>query len=386
MTMPGTSLRHRGGLLVTGLLAAASLGGSALAQSPSAAVAPASPVASSLAPSAASLAPAGSTVRLLTHGAFALSQSVLDSFQRQTGASIQVIASADAGSAVNQAILTKSNPIADVLYGVDDTFLSRALDAGIFEPYQPAAITDVPDALKLDPQGRVTPIDYGDVCINIDLGALATAGLQPPTTIEQLTQPAWKDKLVVEDPGVSSPGLAFVLATIARFGETGTYTWRDYWAALRANGVQVAATWDDAYYNDFSGGSGAGDRPLVVSYASSPVAEVYYADPKPSVPPTQAPTSALLDGCYRQVEFAGVLAGTPQPALSRALVDFLLSQPVQEDIPLNMFVFPANTMAALPDVFRTFAELPPHPFTMDPSTIAANRDRWIEEWTQTVLR
>ncbi len=356
-------------LVITGLLSGGLIAGGAAAQSP--AVSP-----------AASLAPAGTSVRLLTHGAFALSQPVLDSFAAQTGASIEVIASTDAGAAVNEAILTKSNPVADVLYGVDDTFLSRALDAGIFDAYQPATIADVPDALKLDPLGRVTPIDYGDVCINIDLEALAARGVAPPTTIDELTQPAWKGTLVVEDPGVSSPGLAFLLATIAKYGETGDHTWRDYWAGLRANDVQVASSWDDAYYGSFSGGAGEGDRPLVVSYASSPVAEVYYADPQP----TAAPTSSLLDGCYRQVEFAGVLTGTAQPALARALVDFLLSQPVQEDIPLNMFVFPALRSAVLPDVFRSFAQVPADPVTMDPATIAANRDRWIEEWTQTVLR
>lgn len=355
--------------IVAALLVAALFAGGAAAQSP-----PVSP--------GTSLAPAGSTIRLLTHGAFKLSQPVLDSFAAQTGARIQVIASTDAGSAVNEAILTRSNPVADVLYGVDDTFLSRALDAGIFDAYQPAAIGDVPDALKLDPEGRVTPIDYGDVCVNIDLGALAARDVAPPTTIDELTQPAWKGTLVVEDPGISSPGLAFLLATIARYGETGDHTWRDYWAALRANDVQVASSWDDAYYGSFSGGAGGGDRPLVVSYASSPVAEVYYADPQP----TAAPTASLLDGCYRQVEFAGVLTGTAQPALARALVDFLLSQPVQEDIPLNMFVFPALGSAVLPDVFRSFAQVPAHPVTMDPATIAANRDRWIEEWTQTVLR
>ena len=157
---------------------------------------------------------------------------------------------------------------------------------------------------------------------------------------------------------------------------------RDYWTDLRANDVKVASSWDSAYYGDFSGGSGDGDRPLVVSYASSPVAEVYYDESHPQ----DATTAALLDGCYRQVEFAGVLAGTPEPVLARQLVDFLLSQPVQEDIPLNMFVFPSNTTAALPDIFRAFAEVPANPVTMDPATVAANRDRWIEEWTQTVLR
>jgi thiamine transport system substrate-binding protein len=357
-----------------GLVTAIAFASVVLAQSPSAGP--------SGAPPAGSVAPAGGTVRLLTHDAFALSQSVLDSFQAQTGAAIEAIPSQDAGSAVNQAILTKDDPIADVLYGVDDTFLSRALDAGIFDAYQPAAASTIPDAFQLDPQRRVTPIDYGDVCVNADLGAFAQLGLQPPATLEDLALPAYKDMLVTEDPGVSSTGLAFVLATIERFGETGDHTWLDYWSELRANGVQVASSWDDAYYGAFSGGEGQGDKPLVVSYASSPVAEVWFASPQPSA----APTSSLVDGCYRQVEFAGVLKGTPRPELARALVDFLLSPAVQQDIPLNMFVYPVLPQVELPLVFREFTAAPVDPVTMDPATIAANRDRWIEEWTQAVLR
>ncbi len=360
--------------LAAAMLASLAIAAGTVAQSPSATTPDVS-----AAPSA--VAPTGEVVRLLTHGSFALSDDVLASFTDQTGATIQVLDANDAGSAVNQAILTMSDPIADVLYGVDDTFLSRALEAGIFEPYQPAAIEDVPEELRLDPEGRVTPIDFGDVCVNIDLASLRERGIDRPQKLEQLTDPTWKDALVVEDPGISSPGLAFMLVTIDRFGETGT-TWLDYWADLRANGVQVASSWDDAYYGAFSGGSGEGDRPLVVSYASSPVAEVVFADPQPA----EAPTVALLDGCYRQIEFAGVLAGTPRPELARALVDFLLSVPVQEDIPLNMFVFPALSTAVLPETFRTFAELPAAPSRIDPAIIAANRDRWIEEWTQVVLR
>ncbi|MBX3030335.1 MAG: thiamine ABC transporter substrate-binding protein [Chloroflexi bacterium] len=330
----------------------------------------------------APVAPTGEVVRLLTHGSFALSDDVLASFTTLTGATIQVLEATDAGSAVNQAILTKSNPVADVLYGVDDTFLSRALDAGIFEAYQPAAAAAIPAELQLDPTGQVTPIDYGDVCINIDLQAFAALGIDPPATLEDLTDPAYRDMLVVEDPGLSSPGLAFLLATIERFGESGDRTWLDFWADLRANGVQVESGWEAAYYGGFSGGAGEGDRPLVVSYASSPVAEVFYAEPQP----TEAPTASMTDGCYRQVEFAGVLAGTQQPELARALVDFLLSEPVQEDIPLNMFVYPALPTAQLPEVFQTHTAVPAAPVTMDPARIAAGRDAWIEAWTQTVLR
>ena len=228
----------------------------------------------------------------------------------------------------------------------------------------------------------MTPIDYGDVCVNVDLGWFEGQGVTPPTTLEDLTQPQYRALLVVEDPGVSSPGLAFVLASIHRFGETDDYTWLDYWRELRANGVQVASSWGDAYNGSFSGGAGQGDRPLVVSYASSPVAEVYFADPQPSA----APTSSFVDGCYRQVEFAGVLAGTSQPGLARELVDFLLSPTVQQGIPLDMFVYPVLPQVELPLVFREHTAAPIDPVTLDPAVVAANRDRWIEEWTQTVLR
>lgn len=335
-----------------------------------------------LAQSPSAVAPTGEQVRLLTHGSFALSDAAFDAFASRTGATIEPIPAQDAGSAVNQAILTRDDPIADVLYGVDGTFLSRALEADVFEAYQPTAASAIPDAFQLDPERRVTPIDYGDVCVNVDVAWFAAQGVTPPASLEDLALPEYRDLLVVEDPGISSPGLAFVLATIDRFGETGDHTWLDYWAELRANGVQVASSWDDAYYGSFTGGSGEGDRPLVVSYASSPVAEVYYADPQPSA----APTSSFVDGCYRQVEFAGVLAGTPRPDLARALVDFLLDPTVQQELPLDMFVYPVMPATELPLVFREHTAAPVDPVTLDPATIAANRDRWIEEWTQAVLR
>ena len=280
---------------------------------------------------------------------------------------------------VNQAILTKDNPLADALFGVDNTFLSRALNADIFEPYHAIGVDTVPAALRLDARERVTPIDYGDVCINFDKTAY-DASNPPPQTLADLTKPAYRSQLVVEDPGTSSPGLAFMLATIARFGETSSYTWLDYWRDLRANDVSVVAGWEEAYESTFSGGSGTGDRPLVVSYATSPVAEVYYAA---SPQPSESPTGVLADGCFRQVEFAGVLAGGKQPELAKALIDFMLSVDFQADIPLQDFVFPAVPIITLPDVFSRFAVQVPQPLTLPPDTIAAKRDQWLNDWGST---
>ncbi len=334
----------------------------------------------SASPAGASPSSRPASLVLMTHDAFAISQPILDTFEQQHDATLQVLKNGDAGSMVNQAILTRDAPLADVLYGVDNTFLSRALDAGIFEPYVSPALANVPTALDLDPQHRVTPIDYGDVCLVYDNSAYA-AGHPPPASLEDLTQPAFHGQLVVENPATSSPGLAFLLATIVRFGESGSYTWQDYWHDLRANDVTVTDDWNTAYYDTFSGGSGGGDRPIVISYATDPAAEVYFASPQPST----APVSVITDGCFRQVEFAGVLAGTHQADLAHAFIDYMLSPAFQADIPLNMFVFPANSNAQTPAIFGEFAAQVSQPIEMDPAQIAANRDRWIQEWTDVVI-
>lgn len=323
---------------------------------------------------------APTSVRLLAHDSFVISDEARAAFAAATGLSLEVLVAGDAGSMVNQAVLTAGNPVADVIYGIDTTFLSRALEAGLFVPYESPAAAGVLPGLAADPAHRVTPVDYGDVCLNYDKAAFTAT--PPPQSLADLTDPAYRGMLVVEDPGTSSPGLAFLLATIATFGEEGDYTWQDYWAALRANDVEVAAGWEQAYFGAFSGGSGEGDRPIVVSYASSPPAEVIGADP----PVSEAPTAVVVEGCFRQVEFAGILRGTPREDAARALIDFLLSESFQEEIPLTMFVYPALASADLPDEFTAHAAVPAAPLTMDPAAIEANRERWVEQWASIVLR
>ncbi|MHB9149313.1 MAG: thiamine ABC transporter substrate-binding protein [Thermoleophilia bacterium] len=313
----------------------------------------------------------------MTHDSFAVSDDVLAAFTQETGLTVRVLNSGDAGAMLNQAILTKDNPLADVLYGVDNTFLSRALEAGLFESYAPAALDSVPDEFELDSEHRVTPIDFGDVCLNYDKKYFADKGLAVPSSLADLTRPEYRGLLVVEDPATSSPGLAFLLATIATFGEEGDYSWKDYWGDLVANDLQIASGWEEAYYSDFSGGAGEGERPLVVSYASSPPAEVIFSEQ----PVDEAPTGVITDGAFRQIEFAGILAGTKAPRGARLLIDFLLSPRFQEDMPLNMFVFPVNTDATLPPEFVEYTEVPVAPLSLAPEAIEAGRERWIEEWT-----
>ncbi len=320
-------------------------------------------------------------LRVLTHDSFAASEEVIRAFEQENNVKLTFLPSGDTGSALNQAILTKNAPLADVFYGVDNTFLSRALKEEIFEPYNSPLLAQIEDAFKLDPQNRALPVDYGDVCINYDKAYFAEKNLPLPQSLADLTKPEYKGLLVVENPATSSPGLAFLMATIAAFGEDG---YLDFWRQLKANGVVVVNDWETAYYTNFSASSGRGPQPMVVSYGSSPPAEVIFAEQ----PLEEAPTASLVgeNMCFRQIEFVGILKGTQQRALAEKFVDFMLDVRFQEDLPLQMFVFPVNRNAQLPEEFVRYAQIPAKPATLDPALIAEKREAWIEAWTQVVLR
>lgn len=320
------------------------------------------------------------TITLMTHDSFNVSQEVIGIFEKQHGVKVRFLKAGDAGVALVQAILSKENPLADVFFGVDNTFLSRALEADIFESYQSPLLQTIPQQLKLDDQNRLLPVDYGDVCLNYDKIWFQKNDIAVPNDIGDLIKPEYKGLTVVQNPATSSPGMAFMLATIGKFGEEG---YLDFWAKLRENEVIVANGWEDAYYGHFTSAS-KGDRPIVVSYASSPPAVVYYAEK----PLTEAPTAAVVtaNNAFRQIEFVGILKGTKKSQLARKLVDFMLDTTFQEDIPLQMFVFPANPKATLPEVFKKYAVVAEKPATVDPEDIEAKRDKWIEAWTNTVIR
>lgn len=319
------------------------------------------------------------TLTVMTHDSFSISEEVVARFESENNAKLTFLKSGDTGAALNKAILSKDAPLADVFFGVDNTFLSRAVDAGIFEPYQSPLLAQVPAEFQLDPENRLVPVDFGDVCINYDKAWFAEKKLPVPASLDELTRPEYQALLVVENPATSSPGLAFLLATIAKYGDPG---YLDYWKALKDNGVVVVDGWETAYYTNFSASSGQGPQPMVVSYASSPAAEFIFA----TQPLTDAPTASILDGCYRQVEFAGILTGTARRALAEKFIDYMLDLPFQQDVPMQMFVYPVNSNAQLPAEFTQYAQTADNPASLSPAEIAANREKWIEAWTATVLR
>jgi thiamine transport system substrate-binding protein len=319
------------------------------------------------------------TVRLLTHDAFAASPGVLADFTKQTGYQVKLVKHGDAGAMVNQAVLTKGDPLGDVMFGVDNTFLTRALDANLFDPYAVQGVSFV-RGTPVDADHRVTPVDQGDVCVDYDMSWFGRNGRpQRPAGLADLIDPRYKGLTVVENPATSSPGLAFLLATISEYGENG---WQDYWRKLRANGVRVVNDWTAAYETDFTAGGGPGDRPIVVSYASSPPADVVFSSPHRDTPRV----GVVESSCFRQYEFAGVLHGARNADGARAFVDFLVSRRFQEDMPLQMYVNPVITGATLPPVYTRWGVTPPHPYTMDPQAIGNGRAAWIKGWTNIVVR
>jgi thiamine transport system substrate-binding protein len=316
------------------------------------------------------------TLTVMTHDSFSISEDVVTAFETANNVDVVFLQSGDAGTMLNKAILSKNAPLADVMFGVDNTFLSRALEADIFDSYQSPALSDVPAEFVLDTSLRALPVDYGDVCINYDKKYFEENNLAVPQSFEDLAKPEYKGLLVVESPATSSPGLAFMLATRATFGDG----FLDYWQSLKDNGVVVADGWETAYYTNFSASSGQGPQPMVVSYASSPAAEVFFA----SEPLTESPTASIVAAgmCFRQIEFVGILKNGQNRDLAETFVDFMLGKQFQEDLPLNMFVYPVNQTAQLPDVFVQHAQVADQPASITYADIAANRDAWIEAWVE----
>jgi thiamine transport system substrate-binding protein len=312
-------------------------------------------------------------VTLVTHDSWAVPDELVERFEQESGYRLEVLRSGDTGQLTNKLVLTADDPIGDAVYGIDNTFATRAVEAGVLVDHTPAELPPGADRYRLEASfgDQLTPVDWSDVCVNVDLEWFAAEGLEPPRTLDDLTDPAYEDLLVTPGAATSSPGFAFLLATVGTYGEDG---FEDYWAALVDNGARVVSGWSDAYEVDFTAGSGGGDRPLVVSYSSSPPFTIPDGGDRPT-------TQALLDTCFRQVEYAGVLAGADNPEGAAALVDFMVGREFQEALPDNMYVYPVDERAELPPLWERWAPPSPDPVTVSGAEIAEKRDDWLRRWS-----
>lgn len=308
-------------------------------------------------------------VVLVTHDSFDLPKKVVEDFEEESGCTIEHSSAGDGGELTSTLTVTKGDPIGDVAFGVDNTFAGAALEEGVFAPYDaslPAGAEQY--VLPGDDEGVLTPIDNASVCVNVDQEWFAEHEIEPPSGLDDLVDPAYRDLFVTSAATTSTPGLAFLLATIGEYGDE----WTSYWEDLVANGAKVVKGWEDAYYVDFS--YSGGDRPIVLSYDTSPAYTVKKGT-------EESATSALLDTCFRQVEYAGVLEGAANPEGAERVVDFLLSPAVQAALPTSMYVFPVDDEVELPAEWAQFAVQPSDPIEVSPEEIAEHRRDWLTEWT-----
>ncbi len=317
---------------------------------------------------------AGGPVTLVTHDSFSLPEKLVARFEEETGYTLDHQPAGDGGQLTNELVLTQGDPLGDVAFGVDNTYASRALEEGVFAPHDadlPAGAEDL--VLEGDDEGALAPIDTGSVCVNVDLAWFEEEGLEPPQTLDDLTDPAYDGLFVTPAATSSTPGMAFLLATIAEYGDD----WPSYWEDLLANDAKVVKGWEDAYYVDFS--FSGGDRPIVLSYDTSPAFTVSKAG-------DETTTAALLDTCFRQVEYAGVLEGAENPEGARAVIEWLLSPEVQAALPTSMYVFPVDPEVELPEDWSAFAEQPETTLEVSPADITEHRQEWLTEWTELTSR
>ncbi len=319
------------------------------------------------------------TITVLTHDSFNISKEVITAFTEQTGIKVKFLQGGDAGETTSRAILTKQRPLADLFYGIDNNLMARALKEDIFEPYESPLLEYVPKSYNTDFKGFATPVDVGFVNFNLDKAWFLENNLAFPTDISQLTEESYKGLTVIENPVSSSPGLAFMLATITKFDKD----WLDYWADLRDNDLLVTEGWTEAYYTAFT--RYGGNRPIVLSYASSPAAEIIFSEDELDDAPT---INLFCEFCvYRQIEAVGILRGTKEPQAARAFIDYMLSLEFQEDIPLNMFVYPVHKNAEVPEIFIT-SQVPQQNqiASLQVDAVEENLANWLDSWTKVVIQ
>lgn len=309
------------------------------------------------------------SVTVLTHESFELPQNLIDGFEKDTGLTLKIVKSGDAGQLSSVVSLSAGKPKGDAVFGIDNTFAARPIEANALEPYEsPLAAGGAAEFAVPDSKNELTAIDHGDVCINVDDAWYDREGTPAPASLDDLKDPKYADQLVLLDPATSSPGMSFLLATIGTYKDKAP----DYWKALIGNGAQVVSGWEIAYNQLFSAGEGHGDKPIVVSYASSPAAT--------------PGTSAILSGCFAQIEYVGILRGAANPDGARKVIDWMLSPEVQAALPTSMYVYPVQRDTPLPQDWRLRAPAPRYTVAMSPQYINDNREQWLKDWRATVGR
>ena len=318
------------------------------------------------------------TLTILTYDSFAVSSDLVEAFENENNVKLQFIEAGAGGEVIARAVLTKDDPIADVIIGFDFSQFGKVFANDILEAYDSPELANIPEIYQLDAESRALPFNFGEICINYDKKYFADHDLAVPASLDDLLKPEYKGLLVTQDPSASNTGIGFLIATIEQYGEDGFV---DYWNELIRNGLVIGNSWSSTYYTNFSAASGSGEQPMVVSYTTSPAAEFIYSETG------DAPTDSLTsDGmCYRSIEFCGILKNTKNPDLAKKFIDAFIGKEWQEDLPMQMFVYPVNEQAELPEEFELYGKPAVNPVMPDPERVAEKHDEWVRTWAEEVL-
>ncbi|MHA1198677.1 MAG: thiamine ABC transporter substrate-binding protein [Candidatus Heimdallarchaeaceae archaeon] len=316
---------------------------------------------------------------------------------------IRIVYMEDANSVLSKAILEKDDPTADVLIGLDNVMIHDAKEEGILQIYDSPTLVNISETLvtNLDPEKYLLPYDYGIIALWYDLNRINTS-TNPELeylTLDDILEYDLDKQLIVEDPTLSSPGLGFLLWTIAIYGDPEInfegvlgQNWRDWWSEAKSD-LRIASSWGDAFSIYYTPEE---DRPMMVSYGTSPAYDVCHPDygvgegnppPSAAVVSHENPTALqiIMKNAWLQIEGIGLVNNAPHTVEAKKFIDWFLDQELQDNIPLNNWMYPANLHANIPTCFADNS-ISPDSMTqllndiLTPDMIEDNLNDWLKDW------
>lgn len=305
----------------------------------------------------------GKTLTVYTYESFVSEwgpgPKVKEAFEQTCDCTVNFVGVADGVALLTRLKLEGETSKADVVLGIDTNLVEEAKQTGLFEAHGvDAANVQVPGGFSDD---VFLPYDYGHFAVIYDTEVIKT----PPTSLKDLVEGDPSQKIVIQDPRTSTPGLGLLLWVKSVYGDQAP----EAWAKLKDRVLTVTPGWSEAY-----GLFTKGEAPMVLSYTTSPAYHMVAEETD------RYQAAEFSEGHYIQIEVAGLLKTAPEKELARQFLAFMLEPGFQDTIPTNNWMMPvAATSEPLPEAFGKLVQ-PKTTFLMDPAEVAANRQAWIDEW------
>ena len=285
--------------------------------------------------------------------------AIKTAFEKDCACTLDWVTAGDGVSLLNRLKLEGSNSRADVVLGLDTSLTAEARATGLFEAH---GITPTSLALPMPwTDDQFLPFDFAHFAVIYNRDKVKS----PPKSLAELVDGPAAEKIVLEDPRTSTPGLGFLLWMKSVYGDKAPAAW----AKLKARVLTVAPGWTEAY-----GLFTKGEAPMVLSYTTSPAYHII----SEKVETYQA--ASFSEGHYLQIEVAGLVKSSAHKDLAKTFLAFMLTPKFQDAIPTGNWMLPAApTSAALPEAFNALVK-PAKTFLYTPEEVAANRKAWIDEW------